>query len=342
MKHLFLGLLSLLITTTQLLAEPSGIPVKITAGKKSKPVGGFLQRVENNKLIFRRPRSEKDIPIPIQKVKKLTFLPKAKGATLFNETVFNQYFNKGEYRSLTVEFGSFFEPYWDYMAIENNLQKPFIKLIDSYLRQKSFKKVERAGKILIKSPNSDIKLKGQLYLALGELSHVDTNGVVLTKSLEQVEKIKNKMPSVAGKLYLQACIDRAKKDYPAAFSNLCTIISKHGNNMRWMPDAELLCAYIYLDSQLTNSAIGTAKQVQAIYKGSNVAIDAKLFVKNIKIAQKNAEQKEKEQQLKEEKENALLIKNERDIAKKLLDAKMETKTNLETKKKQNEKVQSNG
>ena len=314
MKRLTLSLIYLSLTTAQLFATQSGVPVKLTTKSDGKEIPGFLQGIEKGKLIFQKPGKDQNIPLPKNKISKLTFLSKSKERPLLNQELLNTYFSKGEYSSLITEFDVVFSPYWDYMDIENNLQQPFLKLIDSYLHKKSFDKVKRAGKILIKSSNKDLLLKGHIYIAMAELSNVDTNGVVLPSSVKIVKEIQEKMPAVAGELYLQACIDRAKGNPKAAFSNLCTIIVTHGNDMRWMPDAELLCAYLYLDSHLTNSAIGVAKQVKSIYGGSNVAVDADLILKEIAIAQVEAK-KEKIRTDKASKDSkAALEKRVRNIA----------------------------
>jgi len=302
MKRLFLSLI--LISLTQFsFSAPVGVPVKITP-VKGKPISGYFQKINGGKVTFLRYRAKTPVDVPVDKIKSVEFLLKYDHANL------DRYFKEGKYSSLTIIFGPNLKPYWDYMGLKNNLQPDFFKLIDSYLYQKKFDKVERAGKILMQSSDPEVLLKGQIYMVWVALSDVDSKGVVRPESIRVIEKIKKEMDSASGKLYLQACIDQAKGKTRQAFRSVCFVIANHANDPYWMPKTELLSAYLYLDSHLTNSAIKTAQQVQSMYAGSDVADNAKQFIidteKAVAEAKVAAEKRAKERVAEKEKELAAL------------------------------------
>ena len=107
-----------------------------------------------------------------------------------------------------------------------------------------------------------------------------------------------------GKLYLQACIERARGNPKAAFLLVNQIISEHANDLRWMPQSELLNVHLYMDTGLTNSAIQTARQVKNIYRNSNIAVDARNLQTYLEEAQVATEMAAKAREEEEEKARA--------------------------------------
>ena len=96
-----------------------------------------------------------------------------------------------------------------------------------------------------------------------------------TGDIATAEKIDLELPSETAKLYLKAAILRAKKQPQAAIKVAVDVIADHGNDLDWMPANELLCAKLYLDMGMTNSAVQTARQVEHLYAGTHISADAK-------------------------------------------------------------------
>ncbi len=97
------------------------------------------------------------------------------------------------------------------------------------------------------------------------------------------ETFRSEVESEAAGLYLQACIERAKGETRLAIWTLCGVIADYGNDLDWMPPSELLAARLYLDDGMTNSAANTARQVESIYGGSNVASEAQKFKDSLPV-----------------------------------------------------------
>ncbi len=248
----------------------SGTPaqIEVAGGKKAK---GFLQSLENGILTFQQVKSSRNIPAPVDKIDRLVFYPR------YDAVAAEHSFNEGEYSTVIEILDSVMEPYWDYMSISNNMQAAFGMLVKAHLANGNFDQVERASDVLMEG-SPPMLLEGQVYAALVALSDTTTNGVATTNGLAVAEKLRGEVASEAAGLYLQACIEQAKGEPNKASRIVAEIVASHGNDLDWMPQTELLSAILYLDAGMTNSAVGTARQVQSIYAGSNIARDAEKLV----------------------------------------------------------------
>lgn len=302
MKRVFLSLIILSATAISGRAIQSGTPaeIEVATGKKVK---GFLQSLENDILTFHPARSSKEYPAPVDKIKGLTFFPK------YDAIAAEQSFNAGEYSDVIITLGPVMRPYWEYMAISNNLQAAFSMLVKSHLANEDFDQVQRAAEVLMESHLPDLLAQGQVYSALVEISATTTNGLVTTNGLAMAEKIRDELESEVAGLYLQACIERAKGEPRKAIWTICGVISDHGNDMDWMPASELLAANLYLDDGMTNSAANCARQVQSIYAGSNIASDAE---KLRKILSEKAPPPVEEPKAEQETEEPVAVESEQD------------------------------
>lgn len=267
-RLLFTSLVVLSVASASGQVVQSGVPARLET-VNNKKVNTFLQSIEGEILTFQvHKKANKDIPAPVDKIKSLTFLLK------YDVAAVEQSFNEGDYSTVISTLGSVMEPCWDYMFISNNWQDAFGMLVTAHLREEDYSKVQRASEILQKSAVPDVMLQGQVYAALVALSNTTTNGGVATHSLVLAETLRGEVASEAAGLYLQACIERAKGQPRAASKIVAELIADHGNDMDWMPASEFLAANLYLDDGMTNSAALTARQVQSIYGGSNIASDA--------------------------------------------------------------------
>lgn len=159
-----------------------------------------------------------------------------------------------------------------FMAIENNLDDYYVMLMEAYRGVGDYAKGKQCAAVLQGSSDAEKVLLAKANLALVAIDEGD---------LATAETLEGELESDAAKLYVQACLLRAKDEPKAAFQTVTTIIAEHANDMEWLPRTELLSAYLYLDMTgtnsviTTNSAVTTARQVKNMYAGSHVAGEAR-------------------------------------------------------------------
>ncbi len=298
--------LSALAVFAQNEPEQSGTPalLEVANGKKARVM---LQRMENGELTFKM--GSKAMTVPADKVGSLGFSMSKEEFDTFREQkiigdeTINEIFKKtdaNKAEKLGMIFNATLENIADdyvrgdlaavinalaplmlergqYMSIENNLQDVYVMLMESYRKQGDLSKMRECAGILKESSNPRLALKAVVSLALAELAEDDVAGA---------EALAAAVDSDVVKLYLQACIQRTQGRPKEAIQSAIRIIADHANDVEWVAPSELLCAQVYLDLAMTNSAATTARQVKNIYAGTGVAADAAKLYEQLQPAEK--------------------------------------------------------
>ena len=266
MKRLLFSLMAMSVVSASGQVAQSGTAAVLETARGKMPV--FLQSLEDGVLTFQPRNSKRTIPGPVDKIKGLEFFPK------YDLVAAEHSFKEGDYETVVAILERPMKDYWEYMAISNNVRPAFGMLVQAYLATDNLDRAKSAGEALMVSSDPKVASQGYVYSALAALGTVGTNGVVTTNALATAEQLSEKVESDAAKLYLQACISRAKGEYAEASWTVAQIIAEHGNDLDWMPSSELLSAELYLEQAFTNSASLCARQVASIYMGSNIGRDA--------------------------------------------------------------------
>lgn len=78
----------------------------------------------------------------------------------------------------------------------------------------------------------------------------------------------------AARLYLQAGAERLRGDPKAAIQLAARAVALHYHDAEWVPRNELLCAELYSEMGMTNAALTTVRQIQSLYKGTDISTKA--------------------------------------------------------------------
>ena len=281
MKRILISLVALVTVCSsqaqKKVAEPQpGIPAILEAinGKKARV---FLQRMEDGKLVFQPYKSTKEISVDASKVKRLDFVLK------YDSEGVAQAFINGDYATVVATLEPLLQAHAPYMVVDNNLRDAFSMLMKAYRENGDLPKARKAASTLMESGDPVLVERGLVVMALAAIAEND---------LTAAERIQSKVVSEAGALYLKSSIERAKGEPKVAIQTVVSIIAEHGNDMEWLPPAELLCARLYLDMGMTNSAAHTARQVEHMYAGTHIAADAKKLRAPLKVDEPVVEEEE--------------------------------------------------
>lgn len=174
-----------------------------------------------------------------------------------------------------------------FMAMENNLKRPFSLLMRAYYGRGDMEKAKKAAAQLSLVSDPELKDAAQVISALVSLK----NG-----NIESASATLNQVVDPAAKLYIQASVMRANSEYKQALQTAINLIQLYPNNLKWMPVTELLCAELYVELGMLNSAEATARQVQTFYVGTATEQEAKKLreqVQQLEIAKKKLEEESK-------------------------------------------------
>ncbi len=277
--------------------EQSGVPAKMHIVGVEKELRVFLQRVENGKLYFQRYRQAKDLAGPLSRIASLEFMGN------FDAAAARELYRVGDFELMISQMNAELplDEYWPYMRIKNNYQDVFCMLTRAYLELGDYENATKAAAILMESTSDSVLSTAQsvsIMIALKE------------GKIDEAEGLLENIDSPAGVLYFKACIERAKNEPKAAIKLATELIDNFGNDLDWMPKAELLCAYLYQDMAASkpdpylDSAKQTARQVKHIYAGTNIAALAERLEGSIAELQERLEAEAKAKAEAEEKAKA--------------------------------------
>jgi tetratricopeptide (TPR) repeat protein len=170
-----------------------------------------------------------------------------------------------------------------YMVVPNNAVDAFALLTKAHLRNGDVKKALEAATNLQAVQDPKLKAFAADTMAQAALEQGD-----LAAAKQQVERLSD--PAAA--LYLTARIQRAEQQSKDAMQTVIELIASHPNDHDWMPQTEYLCAQLYMDLDMLESAAEVARQVQVLYPGSEFKVEAERLHEQINQLIKQSEQAE--------------------------------------------------
>ncbi len=93
------------------------------------------------------------------------------------------------------------------------------------------------------------------------------------------------------KLFVQACIEQAKGDPKRAIETIAELIVLYPNDPDWTAKSELMSVALYIQLDMLDAAEVTARQIQKIYDGTDVADKATALRSQIDQFKKETEEK---------------------------------------------------
>jgi len=268
MKRIFLFCIAGVLLAT------SGFSAENPKAELYKKDGGawrvFLIKNGGKKLTIRLDKSKANRTIPIDEVERLNV-----EHPTYDEALVQQHFDEAEYAAVITALEPIAAPVADYMGLPNNLQDAFGLLMNAYYWNGDLAKAQSAALDLSGTPHQALKLSAQKIQILTAIAR---------DQLVEGESVLLDISDPVAKLYLTACMQRARGKAEAAIQTAVELIAKHPNDLGWMPLTELLCAELYLDLGMTNSAAATARQAEKFYAGTSIGKEAQAFRETLENA----------------------------------------------------------
>lgn len=115
-------------------------------------------------------------------------------------------------------------------------------------------------------------------------------------SEEQIQAMEQRLTTVitpAARLFFQANIHRSKGELEQALQSLAKLTALHAHEKRWIARSELLSAKLYLELGMQDQADATARQVELLYEGTEMAeraVELRKKINQIKESSINADE----------------------------------------------------
>jgi len=260
MKRLFGIVIGTALLISSLYAEPPQANLHKTDGRAWKV---FLIKNGGDKLTIRLNKSKANTTVTVEEVDRLEIAHPEYDADLVQLR-----FNQADYSSVIQTLEPVVLPVAGYMGFPNNLQEPCDVLMQAYSWNGDVEKAAELARQLSISPNPAQKRSAQVIGALSALAQ---------NKIDFAETCRAAIDSPAAELYVRASIERANGEPEKAIQTVVEMIAGYPNELRWIPATELLCAELYLELGMPESAEATARQTQKFYAGMNVEKEAQAF-----------------------------------------------------------------
>lgn len=198
-----------------------------------------------------------------------------------------------EYEGVISTLNQVLSPYIGYGDIRSNLTKYNALLMELYYKTANYdKSIELATKIAEDDRDLALQSNGQVHLVLSLIAS------------EQIEKAKKMLADYGWsdlgadakpqELYVAAKLFVSEEKYAEAMELVAKIVAFNSQDPEWMQPAELLCAEVYTELKMFDSAEEVIRQISLLYKNTNEDDKAQLLKSRIETLRGENEANESE------------------------------------------------
>lgn len=174
-----------------------------------------------------------------------------------------------EYERLITTLKRVLEPFTEYSDIRSNLVRYNSLLMELYYKTADYESaISIASKIVKDDRDAKLQEKSRIYHAL---SLIDSGRSAEAEALMSEYGWDGELGADASpeKLFISAKLLSMKKDYSGAMELVAKVIAFNSQDPEWMQPAELLCAEVYTELGMYDSAEEVIRQISLLYKNTN-------------------------------------------------------------------------
>ena len=254
----FCGLLAGLICD----AAPVRVRLQTVAGEQKSNLTGALESRAGGSVSFMPAGAESAIQIPVNQIVAIQF---AVGKT--DEEEVAALLNDGNYHEAEAVLSRRIADWRPYFDLPSNAGGQLVQwLAVSYWIGDYDRALEFAG-ALAKHPD-EVKAAAQFYSRLIEL---EKGGYETVDAFLKTPDGEALFPNEsAARLYMDARILQHRKEYTPAIRTAALLLAVHSAAADWVPKTELLCAELYFQLNMPESAQAVLADIKEFYSDPNI------------------------------------------------------------------------
>jgi tetratricopeptide (TPR) repeat protein len=240
-------------------AQP--IPAELVMGNGRSWKGQLMGR-DGDWIEFSTGTASRPIRIGASTVRELNF-----EVDINTEEIFEMVKNR-EFDGIIDALNKAMEPFAEYGDIPSNLVKYDFLLMEIYYRTEQYDKaLAISSKIGEDDRDPELQDKSRMYQALALIDSGKSEEAegLLTKYGWNQDLSDDADPQ---KLYITAKLMALNEQYNRAMELVAKVIAFNSQDPDWMPPAELLCAEIYIELGMYDSADEVVRQMLMLYKNT--------------------------------------------------------------------------
>ena len=285
---LYLSLMGALMMGASAIAAPLNVELVMSGDRSWK---GQLVGRDGDWIEFTTGRTAKPIRIGANTIHELRFEVK------IDEEKLQEWMNDREFERIISALTRTMKPFQEYSDVPSNLSKYNALLMELYYRTQQFEEsLAISSRLAEDARDPALQEKSRIYQALTliDAGRSDDAEALLSKYGWDQDISDDAAPE---KLYITAKLMSLKKEYNQAMELVAKVIAFNSQDPQWMQPAELLCAEVYTELAMYESAEEVIRQILLLYKNTpeyDQAQELKLRIEQLRAEQELNENFESE------------------------------------------------
>jgi tetratricopeptide (TPR) repeat protein len=242
-------------------AQAKPLPAELVMGNGRAWKGQIVGR-DGDWLEFKTGTSAKAIRIGASTVKELKF-----SVNIDAEKISEMMENR-EFETIIIQLSKAIKPFAEFSDIPSNLTVYNTVLMELYYRTQQYDdSLAISSKIADDDRDPELQEKSRMYqaLALIDSGRSDEAEALLSKYGWNQDLTDDASPD---KLYITAKLMALNKQYNKAMELVAKVIAFNSQDPDWMQPAELLCAEVYVELGMLDSAAEVCREILILYKNT--------------------------------------------------------------------------
>jgi hypothetical protein len=250
-----------LLIGTALGADSIDVQIKI---RDKKTYGGILSGLEAGSVLFQPSGGASVIRVPATQVELVRFFVMNNDVERIQQLVDN-----GDYDQVAEESAAILAPFMPYITLSSNLTPLFQQWMIASYWTGNYELVDTLVKNLAKVRGGEA-LEHDVRFYSGLMLLEKDNFQTLETLLKSPAADAIYPQDSAARLYIDARLLQQKREYNPAIRSAAQLIAAHSGDIDWVAKAELLCAELYFQLEMPESAQSVLADIKEFYIDPNV------------------------------------------------------------------------
>lgn len=241
--------------------DPLRVRIQLT---NSKEYLGAVSSRDSESVVFLPYGAEQPVRIPDRQIVYIKLMRPDSSDT----KEIDRLFDVGEYRSVAEKLNMLLSPYSDYITLPSNLTHLFLKWLAASYWTGDFDRTLMLATALAGAVAQEDQQTLLFYGGLARFEKGDFQG--MAAFLQSPDADTTYPPESAARLYIESRMLQHKENYIQAIRTAALLMVRHSRDADWMPKAELLCAEIYVQLGMPDSANAVLADIDALYSDPDI------------------------------------------------------------------------
>lgn len=261
MKHLFTSLLLICVAAGSVV-DAAPVSVRIQTRDKKVHLGSLLQRTAGG-VIFQPKGAASSVTVSDAQIAYVRFPIKDS-----DEERITRLFEGGEYSEVSAQLNEMLSPYMQYIALPSNLSHKFLRWMIASYWVGDVDRVSSLSEELTRFGTTEFINSCLFY---GNLVQLEKGNADVMKAFLGSQAAATVYPENSpARFYIDALLLQKQEQYIPAIRKAAQMIAQFSRNADWMPKAELLCAELYYQMEMPESAESVLADINEFYSNPQI------------------------------------------------------------------------